>query len=81
MFNHLLNKMKIGAVRRFIMKPCDFVRNLLNFMLISSKMINDVRYILRTVYDIDSVFDNDGDAINSRFLFSQRNEEQMRVSW
>ena len=44
-------------------------------------MVNEVQYTLKTIYDIDSVFDNDEDAIISRILFVQRNEEQMRVSW
>ena len=73
--------MKICAVRRFILKPCDFIRNLLNFMLISSVMVSDVRHFMKSMYDIDSVFDNDGDALISRILFVQKHEEQMRVSW
>ena len=80
-FNHLLNKMKICTVRRFLLKPCDFIKNLLDFMLLSSVMVKEVSDLLKTVYDIDSVFDNDEDAIISRILFVQRNEEQMRVSW
>ena len=80
-FNHLINKLKICAVLRFILRPCDFIRNLLNFMQISSVMVKDVRCILRAIYDIDSVFDNDVEAIISRILFVQRNEEQMRVTW
>ena len=80
-FNHLLNKLKIFAARRFILKPCDFIRNLLRFMNISSVMISDVRHILKSIYDIDSVFEDDSDALISRILFVQRHEEQMRVSW
>ena len=80
-FSHLLCKMKICSVMRFILKLCDFIRNLLSFMKISSIMVNEVQYTLKTIYDIDSVFDNDVEAIISRILFVQRNEEQMRVTW
>ena len=80
-FNHLINKLKIFALRRFILRPCDFIRNLLPFMHISSVMVNDVRNTLKSTYDMDSAFDDDSDAIVSRILFVQRHEEQMRVSW
>ena len=80
-FNHLLNKMKICSVIRFILEPCDFIRKLLSFIKISSVLIKDVKCVLKTIYDIDSVFDNDVEAIISRILFVQRNEEQMRVTW
>ena len=80
-FNHLINKLKIFALRRFILRPCDFIRNLLPFMHISSVMVNDVRNTLKSTYDIDSTFEDDSDAIVSRILFVQRHEDQMRVSW
>ena len=79
-FNHFLNKMKICSLMRFILRPCDFIRNLLNFMQISSVMVQDVSCVLRKIYDIYSLFDNDIEAIISRILFVQRNEEQMRVA-
>ena len=81
MFGHLLNKQKICTVLRFILKPCDFIRKLINFMVLSSVMIRDVTCILKRDYGIDALFHNDIDAIMSRIQYVQNHEHQMRVSW
>ena len=44
-------------------------------------MIKEVSDILKYNYDIDSVFDNDIDAILSRIHFVQNHEQQMRLAW
>ena len=44
-------------------------------------MICEVGYMLKKVYDVDSLFDNDLDAILARIQFVQNHEKQMRVQW
>ena len=44
-------------------------------------MITEVLGILKETYDIDSLLDNDLDAILSRIRFVQNHEQQMRVAW
>ena len=80
-FKHLVNKMKVDAAVRFILKPCNFIENLTHFLKISSVMIKEVTGILNDIYDIDSMFDNDTDAILSRIHFVQNHEQQMRLAW
>ena len=80
-FKHLLNKMKIDAAVRFMLKPCNFIKNLAHFLKISSVMIKEVTGVLNNTYDIDSLFDNDTDAILSRIRFVQNSEQQMRLAW
>ena len=44
-------------------------------------MINEVVAILKDTYDVQSLFDNDIDAILSRIQFVQNHEQQMRLAW
>ena len=81
MFNHLLNKQKICTVLRFILKPCEFISKLTNFLELSSVMVSEVSYMLKKKHDIDYLFHNDIDAIISRIQYVQNHEEQMRVAW
>ena len=78
---HLLNKNKILAVFRFILKPCNFISKIQNFMKLSSFLVNDVSNVLDLTYDIYSMFENDIEAIMSRIQFIQNHEKQMRVEW
>ena len=80
-FPHFINKMKINAAYRFISKPCDFIRKIRHFLKVSSIMISEVLDILKEKYDIDSLFDNDIDAIVSRIIYVQNHEKQMRLAW
>ena len=80
-FNHLLNKIKIMAAQRLILKPCDFLRKIMQYMKVSSALMREVHLILEQAYDIDSLLDNDIEAINSRILFKQNHERQMRETW
>ena len=79
--NHLLNKKKICSALNFILNPCDFICKILKFMKLSSYLVNDVCVILRSKYNIESLFDNDIEAIISRISYVQNHENQMRVSW
>ena len=81
MFNHLMNKLRISAFYRFMMKPCYMVKKASTFLRVSSVMAESVRRILCEDYDITSLFDNDIDAVFSRIQYMQNHEMQMRESW
>ena len=81
MFRHLLNKMKITTIYRFIMRPCTFIYKAISFFKISSAILCDVRTILMKTYQVDSLFDNDINAIFSRIQFTQNHESQLRETW
>ena len=80
-FSHFLNKIKISAALRFLLKPCVFIEKIRHFLYISSVMFNEVISILKETYDIDSLLDNDFDAIVSRVQFIQSHEQQMKLAW
>ena len=80
-FQHFINKLKIMAVIRLFSKPCAFIRKIEDHMYISSFLLSEVSNILKTDYDVDTVFENDRDAIYSRICFVQNHEKQMRMSW
>ena len=80
-FSHFINKMKISAALRFLLKPCVFIEKNKHFLYISSVMFNEVIDILKETYDVDSFLDNDFDAILSRIQFIQSREQQMRLAW
>ena len=63
--------MKIDAALRVFCKPCIFFQTLGHFMNISSVMVRKVHDILKSVYEIDSLLDNDYDA---RIWFVQNHE-------
>ena len=69
------------AAQRLILKPCDFLRKIMQYMKVSSALMREVHLILEEAYDIDSLLDNDIEAINSRILFKQNHERQMRETW
>ena len=81
MFDHFINKLKICATIRFFKKPCRFIEKIIPYLNVSSKLLNDVLSILESVYDCDSLFDNDLMALTSRIHFTQNHEEQLRTSW
>ena len=80
-FKHLLNRIKIMATYRLISRPCEFIRQIMLYMNVSSALMREVHLILEDDYDIDSLLDNDFEAINSRILFKQNHEKQMREVW
>ena len=81
MFDHLMNKIKISALHRFLFKPCMFIYKASNFFKISSVLHCDVRRILREKYQVDSLLDNDIEAIIARISYTQNHESQMRTTW
>ena len=80
-FPHFINKMKINAAFRFISKLCNFIRKIGHFMKVSSVLVKEVLSILKENYDVESLFDNDFDAIASRITYVQNHEQQMRIGW
>ena len=80
-FDHFLNKTKLSLAVRFLTKRCVFIDKILDFFKISSVMINEVNKILSDMYQVNSLTDNDFDAILARIIFVQNNESQIRVSW
>ena len=81
MFNHFINKLKIKAIFRFLLKPCIFIEKSLNFLHLSSAMVRHVSKIAGDIYGIETLFDNDIQAIDSRIWYVQNHEEQLRISW
>ena len=81
MFNHLINKIKLTAAHRFLTKPCTFIYKARNFFKMSSAMVCDVQKLLIEKYQVDSLVENDINAIISRIHFTQNHESQMRESW
>ena len=47
----------------------------------SSVFLNEMKELLWNEYEIDSVLENDLDAVISRIWFVQNHETQMRESW
>ena len=47
----------------------------------SSVFLNEIKEVLWNEYSIDSLFENDLDAIVARIWFVQNHETQMRESW
>ena len=81
LFNHYLNKLKISATVRFFRNPCKFIENIIPYLTVSSVLLDEVLKILESLYDCDSLFDNDLMALNSRIHFTQNHETQLRTSW
>ena len=79
LFKHFINKTKICLAFRILFKPCEFINKNLDFLKISSVMLGDVNTILTEQYQIDSISDNDFDAIMARISYVQNHEPQMRV--
>ena len=81
LFEHFVNKIKINATYRVLLKPCEYIRKNIDFFRISSRMIYDVNNILSQTYQIDSILENDIDAVMSRIQYVQNHEPQLRQSW
>ena len=80
-FEHFINKQKILSSLRYINKPCIFIEKILSFLTVSSFFFRDVYSMLNTNYELDSLTDNDRDAIMSRISFVQNHETQLRTGW
>ena len=79
-FEHTINKIKISAAYRLMNNPCDFSAKLHDFMCVSSTLYCDIYKILKDKYELESLMENDIDAIMSRIRFTQNHEKQMRSS-
>ena len=80
-FEHLLNKIKINTIMRLFQAPCNFIAKLSYLLRISSVFLREINYIFLKKYGIESVFENDRDAIMSRICYVQNHETQMRQEW
>ena len=78
-FKHFTNKCRIMSVLRFLKRPCKFFRNIMDFLFISSRFLQQVYDLSGKEYGIDSLTCNDTDAIISRISYVQNHERQMRV--
>ena len=58
-----------------------FYKKRLSFLTISSFFFRDIYSILDNRYNLDSLTDNDKDAIMSRISFIQNHESQLRTGW
>ena len=81
LFDHLINKLMICAIFRFLKTPCKFIEKNVSYLNISSILLKEVREKFDSVYGCDSLFDNDLMAIISRIHYIQNHETQMRTSW
>ena len=81
MLNHFINKTKINAILRFFTNSCEFVLKILPFLRVSSAMLSHVLKIINDIYGMDSLFDNDPEAIMARIWYVQNHEDQMREPW
>ena len=80
-FQHFINKIKIMSTLRLFSQPCHFIRKILDYLYIKSCLLKDVINILKVEYDIDSLLDNDREAMFARICYVQNHENQMRLSW
>ena len=80
-FQHFVNKCKILAAYRLFTYPCAYILKVNDFLSISSMFLSHVYDLLSHVYGLDSLLDNDRDALVSRISFTQNHEEQMRAHW
>ena len=77
-FKHLLNKKRIMTAIRLFYFPCNYFKKVLPFLKISSVFRARMEKLSHREYDIEFVFENDVDAINSRIIYVQNHEETMR---
>ena len=80
-FEHLINKIRIMYVIRLFCKPCSFIKKIEFYLSVSSVLCNEVSSLLKSKYDIDSLHDNDKEAIIARLGFVQNHEPQLRQAW
>ena len=78
-FEHFFNKARIFFIYRMKEHPCPFLERTKNFFDISSVYFKEIYKILNEKYQIESLLDNDKDAILSRIAYVQNHESQMRI--
>ena len=80
-FSHYINKIKIMTALRLFLHPCEYFKKIFTFLSVSSEFLADVQDTLSEIYNIDSCFENDRDAILARIMFVQNHEKQLREKW
>ena len=80
-FEHLLNRMKVLTLFRFLKSPCMFVQKVSYFLNKSSVFLNEIIELFIVKYDIEMLLEQDRDAIISRLQFVQNHEGRMREGW
>ena len=78
MFDHYVFSLKVNFLFRLYRHPCEFIRKNMHFLLISSVFFNEVNAFASVKYSIDSIFDNDEDAIFARICYIQNHETPLR---
>lgn len=79
-FEHFLNSNLIFFAYRMLEKPCNFIRKVKHCFQ-NSYLLREVYDILGSKYEIDSLLENDKDAIKARISYVQNHEPQMREGW
>ena len=80
-FEHLLNKLKLFLILRVFNDPCAFIEKTLNFLVLSSVLLNEIRDIFIHNYEIELLFEQDREALISRIVYVQSHETPMREGW
>ena len=80
-FENLINKIKIFTALRMIERSCNFIDKVSGFLSVCSVFYKETYDVLANKYNIDSLTENDKDAIMSRIWFVQNHEPQMRLGW
>ena len=80
-FENLINKVRIYFALRLIVEPCEFLRKTYSLLSTFSVFYKEVSEILKYKYGIESLADNDKDALMARICFVQRHEPQSRDVW
>ena len=76
-----MNKQKILAGIMFLRNPCNLIRKTKEFLTISSFYYRDLYDMMLNTYDVESLTDNDQDALMSRIAYVQGHESQTRIGW
>ena len=77
-FKHLFNKLRISCMIRFLKFPCDYVKKIIDYMYVSSFLLSDTYKIINDMYQMDSLMENDFEAIIARIAYVQNHENQSR---
>ena len=63
---------------RFLKFPCDYVKKIIDYMYVSSFLLSDTYKIIKDMYQMDSLMENDFEAIIARIAYVQNHENQSR---
>lgn len=77
-FNHFINWQRIRFSYKIISNPCKYLRKCLLNVSEDLFLANEAKSVLLSEYNIESMMENDIDAIKSRILYVQNNEPTLR---